>query len=140
MPSITPSPFQSAHSGPPKKCSSGEIIFQGPKKATTSGGSSSGSSNCTETASTSATSSCYGETDSGVDFEDMSDKISEGEGDSAEDNANEESEDDGDDGADKNKIGGEKEPNNGDSTCNGEDGRGMLKENVTLYHIYIVLL
>jgi len=101
---------------------------RGPKKATTSGGSSSGSSNCTETASTSATSSCYGETDSGVDFEDMSDKISEGEGDSAEDNANEESEDDGDDGVDKIKIGGEKEPNNGDSTCNGEDGRGMLKD------------
>jgi len=102
---------------------------RGPKKAAAaSGGNSSSSSNCTETASTSATSSCYGETDSGVDFEDMSDKISEGEGDSAEENANEESEDDGDDGADKNKIGGEKEPNNGDSTCNGEDGRGMLKD------------
>ena len=42
----------------------------------------------------------------------MSDKISEGEGDSAEDNANDDSDDDGDDGADKNKIGGEKEPNN----------------------------
>merc|ERR1719507_2591537 len=93
---------------------------RGPKKAPTSTANSS-SSNCTETASTSATSSCYGETDSGVDFEDMSDKISEG------DSAEDESEEDGD-GADKNKNGGKKGPNDGDSTCNGDDGGGMLKD------------
>jgi len=99
---------------------------RGPKKATTSGASSSSSSNCTETASTSATSSCFGETDSGVDFEEMSEKNSEG-GDSAEDSADDESED-GDDGQDKNKIGGKKEINDGDSTGNGEGRRGVLKD------------
>ena len=45
----------------------------------------------------------------------MSDKISEG------DSAEDESEEDGD-GADKNKNGGKKGPNDGDSTC------GMLKD------------
>jgi len=99
---------------------------RGPKKPTTKGGtSSSSSSNCTGTASTSATSSCYGETDSGVDFEDMSDKISD-DGDSAEDNGeSEEEEGDKDDGTDKKK----KEFNDCDSTGNDrEDGRGMIKD------------
>jgi len=97
------------------------------KKAPTSGASSSSSSNCTETASTSATSSCFGETDSGVDFEDISDKISEG-GDSAEDSAEDESENDGDDGMDKNNIGGTEELNNGDSISKGEGRGGILDD------------
>ena len=135
MPWITPSfsvsicPFL-----PPtqKKCSRyvdlKTIIFQGPtKKAPTSGASSSSSSNCTETASTSANSSCFGETDSGVDFEDISDKISEG-GDSAEDSAEDESENDGDDGMDKNNIGGTEELNNGDSISKGEGRGGYLDD------------
>ena len=82
--------------------------------------------------STSATSSCYGETDSGVDFEDISDKISEVE-DSAEDNANDESEGEGekeekedkDDGMDRDK----KKSNDCDLTGKDrKDGRGMLKD------------
>jgi len=102
---------------------------RGPKKATSSGANSSSSSNCTETASTSATSSCFGETDSGVDFEEMSDKNSEG-GDSAEESAEDESDNDEDeDGTDKNKIGGENDLNNdGDSNSNGEGRHGMLKD------------
>jgi len=100
---------------------------RGPKKAPTSTANSS-SSNCTETASTSATSSCYGETDSGVDFEDISEKISEG-GDSVEEDGDGgDGSEDEDDGTDKNKNGGKKGLNDGDSVINEEDSRQMLED------------
>ena len=104
-----------------------KMFFQGPKKAPTSTANSS-SSNCTETASTSATSSCYGETDSGVDFEDISEKISEG-GDSVEEDGDGgDGSEDEDDGTDKNKNGGKKGLNDGDSVINEEDSRQMLED------------
>ena len=127
MPWITSNPFQSGHSRPPTRIVSDLLmkrkLFQGPKKATKSSSGFSSSSTITDTASTSASSSCFGETDSGVDFEEeSSEKISDND-DGDNDGGDSDDDSEGEEGQDNNKgMKSKREICEGDSIGDEEDG------------------
>ena len=135
MPWITSNPFQSGHSRPPTRIVSDLLmkrkLFQGPKKATKSSSGYSSSSTITDTASTSASSSCFGETDSGVDFEEeSSEKISD---DDDDDDDGEDSDDESKDKEDNKKgIKNKSEICEGDSIGDKEDGSGAQRDDVNV--------